>query len=346
MLHDQGSFRSIFSRGFAFAVLLLAMAHAVWAQAPAEPPALASAEPAKAAEASKPAEEPTEVAIGVLLNRIEEFSIKDNRFLLNFYVWFRWKGDLKPFETMEVVNGHIESKDFSDAHDLDGGLHYACYLVRATINQEFDLARYPLEKHVLRLEIEDGAEVSRVVYVADDVNSTLGTDFRVAGFKAQGAAFRVVPNHYRTNYGDLSIPTGNESTFSRFIATIDIQRTGGQYAFKLFISLYIATFIALLAMWVAPDFIDPRLGLGVAAVFAAVGSQFVIASNLPETDQVTLADKTGMITIFFVFLTLAETIVVYVLAKRGREAAAIRVDRVSFFAFLGLYAIANWMIAL
>lgn len=342
MLHDQGSFRSTFRRVFTFAALLLAMAHAVCAQAPTEP--------AKPAEATKPAEqkteEPVEVAIGVLLNRIEEFSIKENRYLLNFYVWFRWKGDLKPFDTMEVVNGHIESKDFSDAHDLDGGLHYACYLVRATINQEFDLERYPLEKHVLRLEIEDGAEVSRVVYVADDINSTLGTDFRVPGFKAQTAAYKVVPNHYRTNYGDLSIPTGNESTFSRFIATIDIQRTGGQYAFKLFVSLYIATLIALLATWVAPDFLDPRLGLGVAAVFAAVGSQFVIASNLPETDQVTLADKTGMVTIFFVFLTLAESIVVYVLAKRGHTTAAIRVDRASFFAFLALYAIANWMIAL
>ncbi|MBI2340552.1 MAG: hypothetical protein HYU99_09360, partial [Deltaproteobacteria bacterium] len=53
-----------------------------------------------------------EVYIGVYMNQIPSLSLKDNQFTADFWIWFRWKGDdIKPVESFDLVNGHIESKE-------------------------------------------------------------------------------------------------------------------------------------------------------------------------------------------------------------------------------------------
>jgi len=124
-----------------------------------------------------------------------------------------------------------------------------------------------------------------------------------------------------------------------------VERPSKAFALKMFAGLYVATLIGLLAMFVSPLDLDPRFGLGVAAIFAAVATQIVISSNLPETNTLTLADQASLLATIFIFISLVESTYALSLCKRQREDAAKRLDRRSYYCLLALYAALNvWVL--
>jgi hypothetical protein len=74
-------------------------------------------------------------------------------------------------------------------------------------------------------------------------------------------------------------------------------------------------------------------------MFAAVASEYLVAAGLPESNRVTLAEQLHILSFAFIFIALAESILVYKFATQGREAVAARVDRICFRVFaLGYFA--------
>src|SRR5258708_6172465 len=118
-------------------------------KAPAE-----KAEDGKAAAEKSAESGSVRVEVGTYVNQILALDLKGNQFNVDFYVWFRWKGDLKVFDTFELANGRVLSKTGIVKKDLPGGVHYASARLLANITKFWDLRRYPLDDHSLRLEIE------------------------------------------------------------------------------------------------------------------------------------------------------------------------------------------------
>jgi hypothetical protein len=308
-----------------------------------------SAQTIPAAPASQPAATeplPHEVYTGVYINQIKSIDLKTNTFVVDFWVWFRWKGDdIKPLDTFEVVGGQVDGKT-GEIHEVVKGWNYAACRATATMTKFFDIRRFPLDEHVLALAIEDSEmETERLVYHPDVDNSGLSPEVAVPGWKIDSSGAKVVDQQYATNYGNISLDTGNKSIYSRFVFEVSLTRPGAGYFFKLFWSLFLATIIALLALLIDPIDLDPRFGLGVGAIFAAIASAYVISSALPETNQYTLADKMNMLAVAVIFLSIVESVLSLRLWKNGKEALSRTVDRVSFCAMLTLYGIATlWMV--
>ena len=286
-----------------------------------------------------------EVRIGTFINRVDGFNLKESRFEIDFYIWFVWSDpDLNPTETWEIVNGSVKNQFLSDEHPVEGG-HYAAYRVQASIIKEFDLYKYPLDHHTLTIEIEDGAPVQRLRYVADDANSALSDDFFAPGFTAGRPSFTVREHVYRTNYGDPDMAGDTTSVYSRFIASFDIERPSAATAWKLYIGVFVAALIGFLGLMARPDHTDVRFGLGSAALFAAIATQFVIASNMPETTILIVPDIICIVTISFVFLTLLQSGIALALAGRGHEALARRLDWIAMGVLLTSYiTICGWLV--
>jgi len=272
------------------------------------------------------AEPPKEVTIGTLVNRIDAINLKESTFDVDFYVWFVWSDmSINPGDTFEIVNGRINARAESDIHDVEGG-RYACYRVQATIIKEFDLFKYPRDRHHLTIEIEDATSELDLVYKLDSRNSILSDDFYVPGFTASGGKFAVTGHVYNTNYGDPNLASNNKSVYSRFIASFDIHRPSGAAALKLYIGVFAAALIGFLSLLARADQADVRFGLGSAALFAAIATQFVIATNMPETSILTVPDIVCIATIMSVFITLLVSAVGLLLSNNGNEAIARRLD--------------------
>jgi hypothetical protein len=264
---------------------------------------------------------PAAVTTGIYVNQIYAISLKENKLTADFYVWFRYSDS--------SLNGRIESKTGIVRKKI-GEINYASCRVVATMNKFWDVSRYPLDQHVLSIELEDAeSDDARIVLSPDTENAGINPEAQVRGWRIRSVSSTVTTKKYDTNYGDISLPTNNQSSFSRYTFSIEAIRLGYGQFFKLFAIMFLAVFVAFLAFFVQPS-AGPRFGLGTGALFAAAANSFVVGSSLPESSGVTLSDQLQIMTIFFIFSSLAMSTYSLRLWNNGAELSSKRVDR--FFA--------------
>jgi hypothetical protein len=281
---------------------------------------------------------PRKIVVGVYVNHVYAVDIKQNMFTVDFYVWFRWEGDdLKPIESFELANGRITAKTGIVKRTFGTQL-YASARVVATITKFWDLRRFPLDDHTLAIEIEDSEQDTRTaVFEADSANSAISPDLQVPGWAVADTRAHATPHTYRTNYGDISLAKDRESSYSRFIYEIDVERPGYGRFVKVFFGLFVSVLISWCAFWVRPKESSPRVSLGVGATFAAAAVTVTINNSLPDTNAVTMADKLIMLTLGTIVASLAVTIVALTLLAHNKEPLQKRLDRICAIVFPVVY---------
>ena len=123
--------------------------------------------------------------------------------------------------------------------------------------------------------------------------------------------------------------------------SVSFTREGKTFFFKLFFALWVTVTIAFLVFFIRPIDVDPRFGLGVGALFAAIASEYVVASALPDSNVITLADQLHLIAFFFIFVTVAQSTYSLWLYETEKLAASKRLDRVFQILCPVAYLIAN-----
>ena len=109
---------------------------------------------------------------------------------------------------------------------------------------------------------------------------------------------------------------------------VGLDRAGWGLYFKLFQSLFVAVLLAHLAFFIRPNQVDPRFGLGVGALFAAVANAYVISSLVPDTGVLALADVINGLGIAVILLTVAQsTISLRLTSELGRDRLSKAFDR-------------------
>jgi hypothetical protein len=294
--------------------------------------------------------EPARVVVGTYVNKIQDLDFRNNKYAIDFYLWFRWKAegrlaDYKPLQSFEIINGKVESTS-SVVEKKIGDLNYAVVRVSATIAETWDLARFPFDSHIMRVDIEDSVFTAEdMVFEADSANSSFGDELNLSGWRAANFATEIDSKTYRTNYGDLSLPANARSTYSRFVFIMDIQRSGYGAAVKLLSTVLLATAVAFLAFMVKPSDLDARFGMGVGALFAVAASAIIVASAVPESGETTLADLTHMAALAVIFTTLLISTLCLKLEVSGRERLAFRIDHICLAVLpLLFYGWVTWLV--
>ncbi|AWJ91109.1 hypothetical protein Sp245p_14645 (plasmid) [Azospirillum baldaniorum] len=282
---------------------------------------------------------PSKVVVGTYVNQITGVNLRDNQVNVDFYVWFRWDDDsLNPLETFELMNGRIESRTPTPVRKLKD-TNYGQARVQAVLNQPWDVSRFPLDTQTIRLVIEDSDQTAEyVVYVPDTDNSTVDPDVDVSGYTLINNGSTISAHHYRTNYGDITLPKNHESVYSRYTHAITLERPDSVYYIKTFSTIFISSLVAFLAFLVKPVDLDPRFGLGIGALFAVVACYFVIASDLPRSSGFTLSDRVNLASMGMIFLSLMQSAVSLMIYERN-AAKALILDRWSLVIFPVAYAL-------
>jgi hypothetical protein len=312
-----------------------AQSHAALPRVPAE------AKPSAGAEV---------VTVGMYVTRIHELNFRENYFTAEIYVWFRWwKKSLEPYKSFSLVHAReIESKAEPFVTQLPDGQHYAYVKMVAKISHFWDVTEYPLDRHDLTVAIEEDSREDHLIrYDADHENS--GSDKKsisIPGWALVATSTKADVHKYLSNFGDTSIPTNAESRYGRFGLTMHFTREGTLYFMKLFFGIWVAAGISFLAFFIRPQDVDPRFGVGVAAIFAAVASWYVITASLPDTNVITLADKLIFVTFVFVFGTVMQSTWSLHLVENDREAVSRTADRLARWAFPLAYVAVNALIIL
>jgi hypothetical protein len=270
------------------------------------------------------------VNTGAYVTRIPKHSIVDSSWNVDFYIWFSWEGTaLNPGETFKIVSGEISSKALMRRTD-DGDKHYALYRVNAEITKTFDTARFPRDEHVLTLVIEDQSlQYYQMVYTTNGALSELSSRVDIPGYAVTRKETVVKPHTYKTSMGDPALPADYKATYSDFVLAITISRpTWGVFS-KMFLPMYLAVLLALVALLVRGP--GERLGLTSTALFVAVINGWTINAMIPDTGTTTLADVISILGYVVIGQTILQSIFYhrYFADPAKDEHAALLFDRSS-----------------
>jgi len=295
-----------------------------------------------------PGAEPAEVRVGVYINRIGEFSLRESGWTAEFDIWFRWTGDgVKPGEDFEIVNGQVDSREKMEEYS-NGRERYERYRVKARLTKYFDPSRFPFSDEVLSLQVEDrlnGAKTMR--YVADERDSGISNLGVPRSLNITNSLAVVKLHDYRSGLGDPRSSAGAGDIHSRFIFSMLVDPPSLAIYIPMYQALFASIAIALIVFFIKPTHVDPRFGLGIGAFFAAVGNNIAVVSILPQSKQITLAGMVNAAGLATILLTLVQSAIsLYILDTMGLTRLRRLFDRVSFVVFLTGYAVVNLLLPL
>lgn len=150
---------------------------------------------------------PETVKTGVLIINISELNMADNSFHADFYLWFRWKGNIDPLKNLEFSNLEDEW-DFSDTdlHSsnvvLKDGSFYNSYHVRGKFSYNFKLHNYPFDKQNIDIQLKNSIYTAdELLYVADSTNSNIQPDVVIPGWNIEKLQYKSWQHKYHSNFG-------------------------------------------------------------------------------------------------------------------------------------------------
>lgn len=273
------------------------------------------------------------VMIGAYILSVYDLDFPGNKLNVDFYVWYNAKKDsLSLLQYLEVINA-TEFNKTGESDEKRGDIVYQTVRVNAQVKEEWDVTNFPFDKQEIEVIIEDyDKDNSKLVFVPDVKGSKMDKSVHLEGWKISDFGIKVIDNTYETTYGDPELALNEYSTYSRAVIHFTIEREGNGLFFKLFIGLFISVLISLLTFFINPLDLDPRFGLSVGAIFAAIASQYVIASTLPQNARLTLVDILHDVSFIFIFLCILVSTISLHYMKNGKEQLSQKIDRYSFFA--------------
>jgi hypothetical protein len=286
--------------------------------------------------------------VGVYINSVYDFKLDDKSYMADFWMWINYKNDSLQFENVaEITNS--KSADFSHySKEKIGGWNWVAEKCRAQLIHQWDVSKYPFDRQLLRIEIEDAQyDTSALIYMADKVNSKIDNKLNSSEWCIENFTLKEGTKTYNTNYGN-PILSGN-STYPNVVAEISIRRNGSWVKLvKMLTGAYVAFLISCIVFFISSENQDSRFGLCVGGVFAAIGNKYIVESIVPSSTSNTLMDNVHTLTFIFILLIIITITISLRLFESGDEKKVQRshkIDKTAFFSFCILYTLINcWMV--
>lgn len=288
--------------------------------------------------------QPDTVRIGAFVSDIYDINLSEKSFSTQLWVWFNYRNpDLKPLETLEISNAKEVDYSLEFTEEKDG-VQWSGKKVHAVIKKDWDIRRFPFDEQRLTIEFEESdRDIGSMVYVADTGNTRLDEDLVISNWLIERFEITSGGKKYNTTYGDPTLSSG--SAYPHAELTLFIKRKAWGLFFSLFTGMYVAFFIASLVFLIDPIDLDPRFGLSVGGLFAAVGNKYIVDSILPQSTTFTLVDKLHILTYVFMLLCIILSVVSLRMWKNGHEKKSARFDRWAYCLILSVYVVVNtWLI--
>ena len=288
---------------------------------------------------------PEQVDVGIYMNQLLNVDLATNTYDADFYMWFRWKGDIDPTATYDFVNQTeawaAKIVPTYEEPTVDAtGVHYQGWHIQTKFVQRLDFSSYPKTGYRLHMLIEDNKyDESQLVYNVTDGLTSGPTVISPGGWDVTDLGATVGKDVYNTNFGDPASKA--PATFSEADFSFTISRPDPTRVIKIVLPVLIIMAITLLAFLIPPRHLDARLLLTVTALISAVLMHDAAVAELPRVGYFVAIDKIYLLSYLVIFLTLLESAIVYRFASNGQEDKAKRIDRIALIALAALFLIGS-----
>ena len=286
---------------------------------------------------------PDTVNIGAYVMSLHDINFHDKEYTARFWLWFTHSNPkfnfLNQIDIPNAKSVETPEKIVSDK----GKVRWELMKMKCTMKQPWSVEDFPFDRQLLNIQIENVLwEKNDLIFKPDTKGSKLDKTMAVEGWIVDKFVVSNGVHNYPTSFGDPEAKVDN-SDYATFNIAIELKRNAWGLFFKLFIGMYIAFFISLVTFLLDPADIEPRFGLPVGALFAAVGNKYIIDSILPETTSFTLVDTLHAITFSCIFFTILTCAISLLLVERNKKNYAIKVNKIGGYAVISLFGISNLM---
>jgi hypothetical protein len=287
------------------------------------------------------AAQPDTVKVGAYVMSVHDINFHDKEYTVRFWLWFLYNNpDFDFSKQLDIPNAKsIEQPDIMV--DSIGRNTWVILKMKCVMKESWNVDDFPFDSQHLRVRIENTLfDKDDLVFKPDFAGSRYEKKIAIDGWNITNFAVTTNTNLYETGFGDYRLPA-QHTEFATFNIDMDIERDAWGLFMKIFIGMYIAFLIAIIGFTPHPWELEPRFGLPVGGLFAAVGNKYIIDSLLPESSQFTLVDTLHALTFFAILATLVVSASALKLYDWGRKDACMRVNRIGARLVISIYIVAN-----
>ncbi len=293
--------------------------------------------------------EPDTVKVGAYIITVHDIDFHSKEYTMRFWIWFVYKPQ-KPDPNDPLLFDFSNQIDIPNAKEIEisetvtdtvEGKIWVQMKMKCRMKQDWKVHDFPFDEQQLKVVLENTIfDESRLIFVADKVDSKFDNVSSVDSWKVDNFIVSISNSFYNTGFGD-PVATRRSSTFSTFNIEMDIKRDAIGLFSKIFIGMYIAFLISGLSFLSDPGELEPRFGLPVGGLFAAVGNKYIIDSLLPQSSSFSLVDTLHTLTFFGIFSILAVSAIALKLHNKGQVDKAHEVNKIGAILVVAVYVIAN-----
>lgn len=248
---------------------------------------------------------PDTVTIGAYTISIHDIDFHNKEYTTRFWLWVLYNNNDK-FDfpnQLDIPNAKSIDKPEVISDTVDNRV-WQLMKMKCVMKQNWKVKDFPFDQQRLVLHVENSIyDRNSLVFVPDELGSTYDRELTLDGWKITDFKVTTSNSEYTTVFGDPSSDMLH-SEYASFNIEIDIERNAWGLFMKIFIGMYIAFMISVLSFTTQPTELEPRFGLPVGGLFAAVGNKYIIDSLLPESSAFTLVDSLHAATFLAIFSTL------------------------------------------
>ena len=281
------------------------------------------------------------VKIGAFISSLNDFDIGSNTINADIHLWCIYNDSNYNFEKeIEFINCNEFSYNGTSSEKIENQYwFYTKALIKS--RQKFSTKKYPFDTQKVIFSIESSEYTTDDFVFTPDISGSKLDSIVYSQFDdwvIDNVSFTSTSTLYKTSFGD---PTASNSSSPRFDIAISISRTGSWLIlFKLITGIIVAFLISSCVFWIKPINTDPRFGLCVGGLFAAIGNKYIVESIIPTTNELTLLDYLHNITFIFIFLIIIISVISLRLFEQENEKLkkiSVKIDFISYIIITILY---------
>jgi hypothetical protein len=288
-----------------------------------------------------PTPHPDTVKIGAFVISMHDINFHDKEYTIRFWLWFvHGNADFDFSKQLDIPNAKSIEFEEPIVDSLEGKA-WVIMKMKCVMKENWNVADFPFDEQTLRVRIENSLFDNRsLVFLPDSIGSKVDDEEAIDGWIISDFRVFSSENAYHTGFGDTR-PGKQSSVFSQFNMVMNIERDAWGLFTKIFIGMYIAFLIAAISFTPNPSELEPRFGLPVGGLFAAVGNKYIIDSLLPESSSFSLVDTLHTITFMGIFATLVTSAIALHYHDRGKTQQSLKINKIGAWLVVSLYVVLN-----
>lgn len=289
------------------------------------------------------AQAPDTVKVGIYVISIHDINFHDKEYTIRFWLWFVYKPNTNFDFTKQLDITNAKEIDPIESEEVIvsrlNGMEWVQVKMKCVMKENWKVHDFPFDKQRLHIHVENMVNDRTKLIFVPDPDSKYNMDEASDGWRIKEFTVSADTNRYDTGFGD---PEGHKfQTYANFKVEMGLERNTLGLFMKIFIGMYIAFLISMISFASPPWEADPRFGLPVGGLFAAVGNKYIIDSLLPESSEFTLVDTLHTLTFFGILSVLAVSAIAMKFYDHNNKEKCLQVDRWGSRMVVLIYIAAN-----